>query len=486
MTNIDEIKENFPELKIHGYRNENPCITGIGPDSRTLEKGDIFVVTDETSLKWIKDAVAKGAPAVLAREKVQAMIKVPVIECKNTENAALDLAQFIYKNEIKNLKIVGITGTNGKTTTAFMLKSIFEKAGLSTGMIGTTGHYFSNETEKAFNTTPPALEIYRLLGKMTKKRICHVVMEVSSHALELGRIKNLLFDSVLFTSFGQDHLDFHGSLENYFKAKLKIFTLMKENAFSCVNGEIVFKDSISKATDKSIYFYSAKEESDFRIIPEIQNLDSSRFRLVGRDCDFEIELHIPTRVNMFNAAGAAVCALKFGIDEETISNGLKRIREIPGRLQKVKSGAPFSIFVDFAHTPDALENLLSDLKNLEHKKIISVFGCGGDRDKLKRPEMGKIAEKYSDVVILTDDNPRSENPDLIIGEIMAGMTEKPLVFRDRKEAIRKAVEKAGVGDIVVICGKGHETYQITQNKVSEFNDREEVKKTLAEYGWIMN
>ncbi|MBN2362761.1 UDP-N-acetylmuramoyl-L-alanyl-D-glutamate--2,6-diaminopimelate ligase [candidate division WOR-3 bacterium] len=489
MRTLKEIKQKFQYLKIMGANADEIEIHGIGPDSRTVEKGDVFVAlngNNSRGVEWAEKAVEKGAVAILSENCSGIHFEVPHIICRDVKKTSIELADFIYGNPVDSLVLNGITGTNGKTTTAFMLRSIFDKAGYITGMIGTTGHYFPGEVEKAFNTTPPAVELFRIIGKMKNKNVSHLVIEVSSHALTMGRVEKVKFDTVIFSSFGHDHLDWHGDVEKYFEAKLKIFSLMKNDSFACVNSSVGRRSEILQAARKPVYFYSMINGSDYWIEPGESDLKFSTFLFMGEGANFEIELKIPGRINILNAAGAALCALKLGIETHVIKRGLESVEEIPGRMQKIRSNATFSVFVDFAHTPDALENLLSSIKAMKPSRLIAVFGCGGDRDSLKRPLMGKIAEIYSDLIILTDDNPRSEDPDEIISQIENGMSAKPLIIRDRKEAIRVAIRKAKKNDVVVVCGKGHETYQISGDKVIDFDDREEAAAALRELGWNSN
>lgn len=489
MKTLKDIRLRFPSIEIVGEKTEKIQVSGIGPDSRTIEKGDIFAALDgknSSGREWAKIAIEKGASAILSDKLVELKRPVAQILSKQPEKIAMEIADFIYDDPVKNLVITGVTGTNGKTTLSFMLRSIFNRAGLKSGMIGTTGHYFPDEKEKAYNTTPQALEITRLLGKMKSKRVTHVVAEVSSHSLALGRAEYMKFNAVVFTSFGHDHLDFHGDIRSYFNAKLGIFSLMKKNSFSCVSESVGRKDEITKSTDKPVYFYSMKNNADFRADRISSDFEGSCFFLKGENIDFEIKLNIPGAINILNAVGASACAIKLGLTHQSVKEGIESVKTIPGRMQKIKSEAPFGVFVDFAHTPDAMENLLLSLRGLKPAKLITVFGCGGERDRLKRPIMGKTAEKYSDAVILTDDNPRGEDAEKIIEEIAAGMRKKPLVIRNRKEAIKEAINKAVENAVVVICGKGHETTQIVGATEFRFDDSEEARIALEEAGWKSN
>ncbi|MBN1620298.1 UDP-N-acetylmuramoyl-L-alanyl-D-glutamate--2,6-diaminopimelate ligase [candidate division WOR-3 bacterium] len=486
MKTLKDIRLRFPSIEIVGEKSENIQVGGIGPDSRTIEKGDVFAALDGKSSsgrEWAKIAIEKGASAILSDKLVELDLPVAQILSKQPEKAAMEIADFIYDDPVKTLVITGVTGTNGKTTLSFMLRSMFHGAGLNSGMIGTTGHYFPDEKEKAYNTTPQALEIARLLGKMKNKKTTHVVVEVSSHALSMGRTKYMKLDAVVFSSFGHDHLDWHGDLRSYFNAKLGIFSLMKKKSFSCVSESVGRKDEITKSTDKPVYFYSMEKKADFWADQIYSDFKGSCFFLRGEGADFQIKLNIPGAINILNAVGASACAVKLGIDHQSIKAGLESVKTIPGRMQKIKSRAPFGVFVDFAHTPDAMENLLLSFRRLKPAKLITVFGCGGERDRLKRPIMGKIAETYSDTVILTDDNPRREDAEKIIEEIILGMNKKPLVIRNRKEAIREAINKAVENSVVVICGKGHEICQIVGVTEFRFDDSEEARAALEEAGW---
>lgn len=483
MKKLNEIINKF-NIKNVDDKHKNILISGITQDSRVVKKNYIFLIKsgkNTDGINYIKKAIENGA-VVIFSEKNISNISVPVIIVENIKEKKNAIAQFVYDNPEQKMKIIGITGTNGKTTAAFFLKGIIENTMGKCGMIGTTGHYKSNEIEFAYNTTPPAIEITRLFGEMINKGIQTVVIEVSSYALAIGRVNNIKFDGVIFTSFEREHLELHNNIEDYLNAKLLIFSLLKENGFICINEEIEKKylNKILKYSNNNTFLYSKKRINDMKIDILELNKNNSNIRIT-KNKDYEnIKIYIPGVFNILNVLAAISAGIKIGFHLCEIKRAIEETKYIPGRMEKINIQKPYDIFIDYAHSKEGLENVLSSMRELKIiGKLIVVFGCGGDRDFGKRSLMGEVAERYADIVILTSDNPRSEEPIEIIKNIESGMKSKtPIVEVNRKEAIEYAIKIAEKGDILLICGKGHETYQEKNGKRINFNDKEIVKKFL--------
>ena len=406
------------------------------------------------------------------------------------------LAPVIYDYPARSMRLIGLTGTNGKTTTTYLLKAIFEKAGNKCGVIGTIQSLVGDTAIPVKNTTPDAAELQRLLALMLQHGVRYVFMEVSSHALELGRVDGCEFDIALFTNLTQDHLDFHGTLENYRAAKAKLFAGLGVNAAKPGKCAIINADDPASKYMKTNdgvrrISYGIRDNADIRA----RNVD---LRLNG--CSFELDilgklhqmtLNITGLFNVYNTLAAIAVAVSEGIEIQTIVDALNDFKAVCGRFELVNGQQPFAVAVDYAHTPDGLENILQTAREVAKNKIIIVFGCGGDRDRTKRPIMGEIAAQYADTIIVTSDNPRSEDPEKILDDIQPGIEKQLkqksgaefLRIADRAQAIEKAIEKARPGDVVLIAGKGHETYQILAGRTIDFDDRKIAEEILSErYG----
>jgi len=388
-----------------------------------------------------------------------------------------EIASRFYHNPWDKLITVGVTGTNGKTSTAHMLKWILDNSGLHSGLLGTVGHIVAGQDIKAKLTTPDALQTSRLMAKMVSEGDEACIMEVSSHSLSLFRVENVRFDAALFTNITQDHLDYHGTMENYMKAKMHIFDLFKIGGKAVIG---TYTSGFPKIPD-AVYF-GMRPIDDYRISNIEIGLKRTVFKLNCRTTPVEVTLQIPGKVNVYNAAGAlAVCDV-LGCDISDAAEALSEFPGVPGRLEVVDEGQEFLVAVDYAHTPDALKCILEQARESAERKVIVVFGAGGDRDPLKRPIMGRLACDNADIVIVTSDNPRTEDPDLIIENILEGVPDSKSVIidSDRAGAIGKAIGMAEAGDVVIIAGKGHEDYQILGREKIHFDDREEARKVLRE------
>ena len=459
-------------------------INKINYDSRKVESLDIFVCIKGYSTdghKYIDKAIENGARIVVIQDGVEIKDQdITVIKCPDTRKALALMGSNYYDNPSSKMKVIGITGTNGKTTTAFMIKDILEANNKKVGLIGTIANYIGNEKIETERTTPESLELQELFYEMVNKGVEYCVMEVSSHSLELDRVYGVKFEIGIFTNLTRDHLDFHKTFENYYKAKFKLFDRSRIKVVNIDDnyGRQVISD-LSDLQADNVYSFSVKGDSDYKVFDEEMGNRDIKFKLKLKEIE-QFILSIPGEYNIYNALGAIIASFKLGIPVDSIKHGIERV-VVPGRCERVAKeyNLPYEIIIDYAHTPDGLENILKTVKAFTNGKLISVFGCGGDRDKIKRPQMGKISTDIADVTIITSDNPRSEEPMSIIKDIEIGLDkDKYIVVENRKEAIRKAINIAAKDDVIVIAGKGHETYQILKNETIHFDEREVVKEIL--------
>ena len=474
------------------------AVTGLTDDSRRVSPGGLFVAvkgTQSDGHRFLAQAVAAGAGAIVVEtgrvsEETLASIGVPVIQVGDSRRALGLLASRFHGDPSSRLKMIGVTGTNGKTTTTYVCKSILETAGMRVGLIGTVAYLFGEEQVAATHTTPGALELQGLLRKMVDAGMQAVVMEVSSHALALDRTAGCEFGTAVFTNLTQDHLDFHADMEDYFGAKLRLFTALASEARAIANGDDPYGRRVIEATRARAWTFAIDGPADLRA--EDVRVSLSGVRFTARTPAGPVALRSPLvgRHNVHNILAAVGVGLAQGVPLEAIAAGVAALKNVPGRFEQVDAGQPFTVVVDYAHTEDALYRLLTTAQKVRTGRIITVFGCGGDRDRGKRPKMGQVAARYSDVVVVTSDNPRTEDPDAIIREILpgveAGLREagrgRYLVHADRRAAIAEAIGLAQPGDLVLIAGKGHEDYQIIGKEKHPFDDRvvaREAIKALA-------
>lgn len=464
--------------------NVTSTINKINYDSRKVEENDIFVCIKGFATdghKYINKAIENGAKVIIIQDDVKIQNEnIIVIKVSDTRKTLACIGANYYNNPSKKMKVIGVTGTNGKTTTTFMIKDILEAAGKKVGLVGTIANYIGKEKIHTERTTPESLELQELFSEMVEKGVEYCIIEVSSHSLELDRVYGIQFEGGIFTNLTRDHLDFHKTFENYYKAKFKLF---ERSRIKLVNiddnyGKQVIED-LNLLNAKDIYSFSLKNKSDFKAFDENMGSKNINFK-VKLDKEEEFVLNIPGDYNVYNSLGAIAMCYKLGIDINAIKKGIEETL-VPGRCERVckEYNLPYEIIVDYAHTPDGLLNILETAKAFTKGKLISVFGCGGDRDKVKRPQMGKIGVDISDIAIITSDNPRSEDPMSIIEDIKAGLDKNNyIIIENRKEAIRKAISIAKKDDVIVIAGKGHETYQILKDKTIHFDEREVVKEIL--------
>jgi UDP-N-acetylmuramoyl-L-alanyl-D-glutamate--2,6-diaminopimelate ligase len=477
-------------------------------DSRKVEPEALFFALPGSKTdgnRFIKQAVAKGAAAIVSELKPP---PAPVslsrrdlpgravawIQVKDVFEAMGEMAATFYDDPSAAMTVVGVTGTNGKTTTTHFLESIFSRAGHPPGVLGTVGHRVrKKKIEEAINTTPFSLDVHRLLGRMRDQGATHVAMEVSSHALATERVDSVHFDAAVITNFQTDHLDFHKDRESYFEAKARLFEILESaDAAKSRRIAVLNRDDESwgrlrrRALDVKLATYGAHESSEYRIQGLATTVEGTAFRLATPTGEFACRLAMLGDYNAYNAAGAAAAALELGISPQRVYEGLADVERVPGRLEPVDAGQGFLVVVDYAHTVDALASTLASLRGMPHRKLISVFGCGGDRDKTKRGPMGVAACEGSDLAIATTDNPRGEEPMAILKDVEAGIREKALenyrIVPDRRDAVYEAIKVAHEGDIVLIAGKGHEATQTLRDKTVHFDDRETARDALKDLG----
>ena len=468
----------------------NPAleITDIAYDSRAIGPGALFVALKghaEDGHHFIGDAISKGALAVVSElpprpcaapnEKGIAMIQVP-----ESREALSRLAVRFFDSPFKQMNLLGITGTNGKTTTSYLLESILVAAGRKPGVIGTINYRFSGHVREAPVTTPESLDLMQILREMADSTVSDVVMEVSSHSLDQGRVRGCPFRVAIFTNISRDHLDYHRSMEAYFEAKALLFTSLTQReagdpAKAVINADDPRGKDLIKLTDAQVMTYGMGKECDVRAEEVNVSRAGLTAKLITPKGEAEIGSALIGEFDIHNIMAAAAGALSMGIDLKSICSGLRQPKGVPGRLEQVKNKRALAIVVDYAHTPDALLKALGAVRLLTEGRVLTVFGCGGDRDKGKRRAMGRVAGLQSDMVFITSDNPRTEDPKAIAAQIEEGVIESGLkdyiLDLDRENAIQRAVKMAQNGDLVLIAGKGHETYQIIGKEKKAFDDR---------------
>ncbi len=484
---LNELIDKIEVIKISGKTDFN--IHKIEYDSRCVGENDLFVAITGLEMDghdYIQDAVDKGAVAVVV-QKEGSYASPTVIVVPDSRLALANLANIYYDFPSRKLKLVGITGTNGKTTTSYMIKSILEADNQKTGLIGTINHYIGNQKIPTSHTTPESLDLQRLFSEMLKKEVTSVVMEVSSHALSLERVWGTDFDVALFTNLGREHLDFHQDMESYRNAKGKLFKMLEDDGkWAILNRDDPYWEFFFKQAKVPKLSYSMeKKKAD--VFPQSFSIgfEGTRMELFTPAGQIGINLRLLGKANLYNALASTTTGLALGMDLDLIKKGLESVSPVPGRMERIDWGQKTNILIDYAHTPDAYLKLLNTIRELTPGKIWMVFGCGGDRDKGKRPEMGRIASDLADYVIITQDNPRTEDLDEINQQIIEGVmrTEKVKIIQDRKEAIQEVLENAKEKDTVILAGKGHESYQIIGKKKFHFSEREIVEDFLKKKGF---
>ncbi len=463
--------EKFADIKVESVQ----C------DSRKVTKGTVFVCIKGAALdghKYAESAYKNGAAVIVCEHDVGLDNQLIV---EDSREAYSSMCANYFGNPAKSLKLIGITGTSGKTTTTYMIRSMLERLGHKTGLIGTIQNIVGDDVLPAKNTTPDAYELHSLFSLMLKAGCEYVVMEVSSHALDQKRVWGLEFECAVFTNLTQDHLDYHITMENYLNAKLLLFKMCKT---AVINLDDEYSDRFINGCDCKKITYSAKNSSADYYAENIKySAGGVTYDLCGGDKRKEINVAIPGSFTVYNSMAAGVSMLACGFDFDKTTDLLSGVEGVKGRVEVVPGGDGYTMIIDYAHTPDELENVIKMLNGIKAGRMVTLFGCGGDRDRTKRPIMGEIAARLSDFVIVTSDNPRSENPEKIIEDILAGMknTDTPyIVIENRAEAIEYAVKNAKPDDIVLFAGKGHETYQILPTGTIHFDEREVIAAALAD------
>lgn len=466
---------------------------GVERDSRRVKPGQLFLCVPGFTVDghaFAAEAVSRGAAAVVTEKRLE--LAIPQLIVKDSRHATAVIADYVYSHPSEQVQLIGVTGTNGKTTTTYLIEKMLSDRQKSIGVIGTIEWRYNGKSFQVKGTTPDALELQKQLGEMRDAGVQYCAMEVSSHALEQGRVKGCRFRTAIFTNLTQDHLDYHVTMEQYAEAKGLFFSRLgnayshsaHERAYAVLNADDEASERYGRMTSAEVLTYGIEREADVRASNIVITSQGTAFHVSTFRGEADLRLRLSGKFNVYNALAAITAALIEGIELEDIKQSLESIAGVPGRVENVDEGQTFAVVVDYAHTPDGLENVLRSIKEYAERRILCVFGCGGDRDRKKRPVMGSIAARYSDIIVVTSDNPRSESPDSIILEIEQGLKEadvdpsRYLLIPDRRAAIQKAVEMASQGDVVLIAGKGHETYQLVGEEVYPFDDRIAAKEAI--------
>jgi UDP-N-acetylmuramoyl-L-alanyl-D-glutamate--2,6-diaminopimelate ligase len=474
----------LPGAELHG----DPAleVADVTHDSRRCSAGSLFValrglVTDGN--RFVDGARRKGAVAVCSESPPAgpgAWVRVA-----DAREALAVLSAAIHGDPARSLELVGVTGTNGKTTTAYLVDSALRAAGETAGFLGTVEYRVGDRIAEAVRTTPESSDLQALFREMVDAGCRRAVLEVSSHSLALKRVHGLEFEVAVFTNLTRDHLDFHGDMDAYFAAKRRLFEEhLRAGGHAIVNRDDDRADELVRASRGTVWTYSLEDPRADLLAEDVRlSLEGTRFRARTPQGALEIETGLVGLFNVQNVLAALGAGLALGVPPEAVRRGIASLRGVPGRMERVTAGQDFTVLVDYAHTDDALKNLLETVRGLEPRRVVTVFGCGGDRDRTKRPLMGAVAARLSDVVVLTSDNPRSEPPEAILAEIRRGIpaarAADTLVLPDRKEAIARALEMGGEGVVVVIAGKGHEPTQVLRDRTVPFDDRQVARDLLA-------
>ncbi|WP_223596007.1 UDP-N-acetylmuramoyl-L-alanyl-D-glutamate--2,6-diaminopimelate ligase [Neobacillus bataviensis] len=463
------------------YEGENPDIFSIENDNRKVQNGSLFICIKGYTVDghdFADSAVEKGAVAILAERPLP--LKVPVIIVQDTTRAMAVLADAFYGQPTKKLHLIGITGTNGKTTTSHLIEKIFSDQKKKTGLIGTMYTKIADKVMETKNTTPESLTLQKTFQHMVDEGVEAAVMEVSSHALDLGRVHGCDYNVAVFTNLTQDHLDYHKTMEEYQRSKSLLFAQLgntyeySKPKFAVLNADDPASDMFRRSTAAHVITYGIEEKADFQATNIQMTSAGTNFELVIGKSKYSINMQLIGKFSVYNVLASIAAAYVSRIPLADIIKSIENVEGVSGRFELVNAGQDFTVIVDYAHTPDSLENVLKTIKHFAKKRIFVIVGCGGDRDRTKRPLMAEIACKLATDPIFTSDNPRSEDPLAILKDMEAGVKYPQYVYTiipDRKEAIKSAIQQADDGDVVLIAGKGHETYQIIGTQVYDFDDR---------------
>ena len=493
MKTLKDIISTLDVQQVQG--DQNVSIQDITADSRAVKPNSLFIALDGATVdghNYIDKAVAAGAVAVIVSKPVTVPDDVCVITVSDTRQAMMVCVPYFFDYPANRMRMVGVTGTNGKTTTTHMIRHILKAQGHKVGVIGTVHIMIGDTSYPIHNTTPDVVDLQYILHQMVQENVEYCVMEVSSHALALGRVSGVEFDTAVFTNLTQDHLDFHKTFENYLAAKCKLFeqvsapNQVKDNKGAVINIDDSYGHRVMEKTTAPTITYSTLGKGTLNASDVHMSTKNSQYTVNYKGESYPVSMNTTGLFNVYNTLAAIGACLQEGISMEAIDTALKTFSSVPGRFELIEEGQDFAVVVDYAHTPDGLQNILETAKAIKENRIIIVFGCGGDRDATKRPIMGRIAAEYGDKIYVTSDNPRTEDPVQIVKDVEVGVKEALRdgtsyeVIVDRREAINHAIHDAKAGDIVIIAGKGHENYQILKNETIHFDDREEARKALKE------
>lgn len=482
---LNELVTKLNVINIDG--NIDVPIAGIAYDSRKIRTGYLFVAVEgfiTDGHEYINQAIANGARGIIVQKPIT-LPGVPVVQVQDSRVALAIVASEFYQHPSRQLTITGVTGTNGKTTTTHLVAAVYKYAGNRVGLVGTIQNLIGGKEIPAAHTTPESLDLQQLFAGMLKAGVTHAAMEVSSHALALERVTEVDFDAAIFTNLSQDHLDFHRDMDEYARAKSKLFAL---SPLSIINVDDNRAQEMIKASGGTVITYGLEKTADVGAKDIKISARGVSFVTTGRYGEHLLDLKLSGEFNIYNALAAFTLGAAQGYAPDMVAAALGEVPGVAGRFELVDHGQPFAVVVDYAHTPDGLENILKAARQVTENRLITVFGCGGDRDRTKRPIMGEIAFNYSDIAVVTSDNPRTEDPGKIIDDILVGVrradgNKQYKVIQERQDAIIYAVNEAQPGDVVVIAGKGHETYQIIGNTKYDFDDRVVAAQALTSRGY---
>lgn len=460
-------------------------ISELRYDSREVEENNLFIAVsgfEADGHDYIENAVENGAAAVLIEKEIEHYRSdITYIRVENSRRVMAELADNFFGHPLRYIDLIGITGTNGKTTTAYLTYKILKKSGIKTALFGTIINIIGDKELDSKRTTPESVDLYRYFSRMVEEDVSYAVMEVSSHALDLYRVYGMEFTLAVFTNLTPEHLDYHKDLASYRKVKSKLFSQLNHNGFAVVNIDDSSSSLMLKKSSGENYTYSLNNSQASLFVKEY-NLDQAGIKYKSSGLfEQSYKLKLGGMFNIYNSLAAVLSTYLLGIKKEVISDALSEIEGVPGRFELINCGQDYQVIVDYAHTSDGMKNVLEAAENIKKNKMIVLFGCGGDRDKGKRPAMAELAEKHADYVIVSNDNPRSEDPDEIFSDIKEGFSsdfDRYEIIADRREAIQKAVNKAEKDDIVLLLGRGHEKYQIIKDKKIELDDREVAKNAV--------
>ena len=470
------------------YRFRDLAVEGLAFHSSEVRPGTLFFAipgTVDNGCSYVDEALMRGAVGVVCEKPMN--IRVPVLVVEDARRALADAAGHYFDHPSSSLQVVGVTGTNGKTTVTHMIRQCLETAGRSVGLLGTIAYEFGGRKIPATTTTPDPVRLQGYLREMADRHLHACVMEVSSHALQQQRVRGVQFDVAVFTNLSQDHLDYHDSMADYTQAKSRLFAGLRPGSVACLHADSPAAESMFEALSAGVRVvaFGRHEDASFRAVNVSCGIEGSRFTLVMPKGEVDLFLPLPGAHNVENALAAAAAAHTLGVSELTIAGALETIGVVRGRMELVGCRDGLRIYVDYAHTPEAVDRACETLRKLTHDRLTVVFGCGGDRDQGKRPLMARAAARYADILYLTSDNPRSEDPEQILDQVESGLCEQDVgpdfaYYRiaDRAEAIQRAIDGARKGEVVLIAGKGHETYQILEDSVVPFDDREVARRAL--------